>query len=145
MIGGADRDQGGGQRRFMFRVGKDNEQEALSRPGANIIVKMGGRRMGGMIFVDKGIAAREQALGEWITLALQLCLHPARQNKRHSCRPSTRSALREISQLVEIGFGLAGQMALTVAKAMFLEQSDYARDAAIIGVKDDFSFVFERA
>ena len=33
MIGGADRNKEGSGR-FMFRVGKDNETEALSRPGA---------------------------------------------------------------------------------------------------------------
>ena len=67
MIGGADKDkQGTG--RFMFRVGKDNESKALSRPGASI-VKMGSRRMGGMIFVDEEVCS-EQALSDWISLAL---------------------------------------------------------------------------
>lgn len=49
MIGGADRDKDG-RGRFMFQVGKDIEAEALLRDGAEII-EMGGRRMGGMVFV----------------------------------------------------------------------------------------------
>ena len=51
MIGGADHTKEGAGC-FMLRVGKDNEQEALARLGATI-VEMGGRRMGGMIFVDE--------------------------------------------------------------------------------------------
>ena len=51
MIGGADRAKDG-KGRFMFRVGKDNEKEALFRDGATI-VQQGGRRMGGLVFVDE--------------------------------------------------------------------------------------------
>jgi len=51
MIGGADRNKKTGYGRFMFRVGKDNESQALSYSEASI-VQQGGRRMGGMIFVD---------------------------------------------------------------------------------------------
>lgn len=51
MIGGADRNAETGYGRFMFRVGKDNESEALAFPGTSI-VEQGGRRMGGLIFVD---------------------------------------------------------------------------------------------
>jgi len=51
MLGGADRDNKTQHGRFMFRVGKENESEALSFPGTNI-VEQGGRRMGGMIFVE---------------------------------------------------------------------------------------------
>jgi hypothetical protein len=50
MLGGVDRTKAGTDR-FMFRVGKDNEAEALRRPGA-MIVDMGGRRLGGLVFVD---------------------------------------------------------------------------------------------
>ncbi len=50
MIGGADR-QKTGEARFMFRVGKGNQTEALSRVGAIPIVH-GDRQMGGMVFVD---------------------------------------------------------------------------------------------
>ncbi len=51
MIGGADRSKAG-LGRFMFRVGKQNEAEALSREGA-YIMEQGGRRMGGFIFVNE--------------------------------------------------------------------------------------------
>ncbi|MBL4757945.1 MAG: TfoX/Sxy family protein [Rhizobiales bacterium] len=67
MIGGADRTKEG-ERRFMFRVGKDNEAEALSRTGA-AIMEMGGRRMGGMVFVEEE-ACDEAALKNWVALAL---------------------------------------------------------------------------
>ncbi len=67
MLGGADR-QKDGAGRFMFRVGKDNEAEALSRPGA-VPLEQGGKRMGGMVFVDE--AARDaDALKKWVALAL---------------------------------------------------------------------------
>ncbi len=67
MIGGADRTKQG-KRRFMFRVGKDNEAEALSRPGAKIM-QQGGRRMGGFIFVDEA-ECDDEALQSWAELAL---------------------------------------------------------------------------
>ena len=67
MIGGADRTNDG-TGRFMFRVGKDNEAEALTRSGAEVI-EMGGRRMSGMIFVDEE-ACDDTALKEWVSLAL---------------------------------------------------------------------------
>ena len=67
MIGGADRTKDG-DGRFMFRVGKDNEAEALSRPGSTI-VEQAGRRMGGLVFVDDN-ACDDQALSEWGSLAL---------------------------------------------------------------------------
>ncbi len=51
MVGGADRHAKTGNGRFMFRVGKSGESEALSFPGTEI-VEQGGRRMGGLIFVD---------------------------------------------------------------------------------------------
>ena len=67
MLGGADRtknDEG----RFMFRVGKVNEAEALSREGA-IVMEQGGRRMGGLIFVREE-ACDFAAIKEWVSLAL---------------------------------------------------------------------------
>lgn len=67
MLGGVDRTKDG-RDRFMFRVGKENEAEALSRPGASI-VDMGGRRLGGFIFVDAA-ACRGARLKSWIALAL---------------------------------------------------------------------------
>ncbi|MGI9417946.1 MAG: TfoX/Sxy family protein [Geminicoccaceae bacterium] len=66
MIGGADRTKEGA-RRFMFRVGKDNHDEALKRPGA-MPMDMGGRRMSGFVFVDAE-NCDDGALNDWIMLA----------------------------------------------------------------------------
>ena len=66
MIGGADRTKEG-QRRFMFRVGKDNHAEALGRPGA-MPMEMGGRRMSGFVFVDAE-DCDDGDLRDWIALA----------------------------------------------------------------------------
>ena len=66
MLGGADRNKGG-VRRFMFRVGKDKMDEALERPGA-MPMDMGGRRMGGFVFVDAETCG-DGALNAWIELA----------------------------------------------------------------------------
>lgn len=67
MVGGAHREKTG-EGFFMFRVGKDNEDEALARPGAKP-VEFTGRRMGGMVFVDED-ACNTDALKDWISLAL---------------------------------------------------------------------------
>lgn len=67
MLGGVDKTKAG-RDRFMFRVGKDNEAEALSRPGASI-VDMGGKRLGGLIFVEADVCD-DRILREWIALAL---------------------------------------------------------------------------
>ena len=67
MLGGVDRAKAGGDR-FMFRVGKENEAEALRRPGASI-VDMGGKRLGGLIFVEAE-ACGDPALRKWLALAL---------------------------------------------------------------------------
>ena len=53
--------------RFMFRVGKELQAEALLRPGAEI-VDFNGRKMGGIIWVDEN-AARKTGLKDWIALA----------------------------------------------------------------------------
>lgn len=53
--------------RFMFRVGKDQEAKALSRPGAAPIV-FNGRRMGGLVWVDEK-PCRGRGLERWIDLA----------------------------------------------------------------------------
>ncbi len=66
MLGGADRTKEG-LRRFMFRVGKDVHAEALKRPGA-MPMEMGGRRLGGFIFVDAE-TCDDRMLGDWIALA----------------------------------------------------------------------------
>ncbi|MEP3276028.1 MAG: TfoX/Sxy family protein [Stappiaceae bacterium] len=67
MIGGADR-QKNGQGRFMFRVGKDNHDQALARPGA-IAMEQGGRRMSGFIFVHEE-DCDTATLKSWISLAM---------------------------------------------------------------------------
>lgn len=66
MLGGCDRAKTG-ERRFMFRVGKQNEAEALRRPGA-VPMEFTGRRMGGMVFVDEA-ACDADALRDWIALS----------------------------------------------------------------------------
>lgn len=53
--------------RFMFRVGKDHEAEALGRAGAEPIV-FNGRRMGGLVWVEAD-ACLDAGLEAWITLA----------------------------------------------------------------------------
>lgn len=67
MIGGADRTKAG-LGRFMFRVGKDREEEALSRDGG-YIMEQGGKRMGGLIFVNED-ECDDDSLSGWIALAL---------------------------------------------------------------------------
>lgn len=67
MIGGADRDKVAGGR-LMFRVGKAQEASALARPGTSKVV-LGGRRMGGLIFVDESECTVE-AVRECVALAM---------------------------------------------------------------------------
>jgi hypothetical protein len=67
MIGGVDRTKDGTDR-FMFRVGKENESRALKRRGA-YTVELGGRRLGGFIFVDAE-ACTPRALPGWVAMAL---------------------------------------------------------------------------
>ena len=69
MIGGADRHTKTQYGRFMFRVGKDNEKEALSFPRTTT-VEQGGRRMGGFIFVDADKCSEEN-LKSFAKLALR--------------------------------------------------------------------------
>lgn len=68
MLGGADRTKDG-LGRFMFRVGKGAMTKALQREGAAPMI-MGGRTMGGMIFVDEA-ACDAVALSDWIALAFE--------------------------------------------------------------------------
>jgi hypothetical protein len=72
MVCGADHDkiEGG---RLMFRVGKAQESAALARPGA-IPVVLGGRRMGGLVFVDE-TACTSGTVREWIDLAMTFVEH----------------------------------------------------------------------
>lgn len=54
MIGGASRDKKTGLRQFMFRVGKQNEQEACDRYSAEPL-SFTGRPMGGIVeIIDEG-------------------------------------------------------------------------------------------
>ncbi len=53
--------------RYVFRVGKDQEAAALTRPGAAPMA-FGERRIGGFVFVDAG-ECDAAALGEWIAMA----------------------------------------------------------------------------
>lgn len=57
MVGGARREKSG-DAHFMFRVGKDNEAEALTKPGTRPMIH-GGRRMGGFIHLDEDAAEAE--------------------------------------------------------------------------------------
>jgi TfoX/Sxy family transcriptional regulator of competence genes len=52
--------------RFMFRVGKEQDAEALARPGARPM-DFTGRKLAGFVFVDPACDAR--ALKRWIALA----------------------------------------------------------------------------
>ncbi len=58
---------GTGEDRFMFRVGKEQEAEAMARPGA-APMDFTGRKMGGFVYVDVD-AAMDAGLESWINLA----------------------------------------------------------------------------
>jgi len=58
---------GTGKQGFLLRVGKDQEADALSRPGASPM-EMGGRRMQGFVWVDPGRCS-ERDLQDWVALA----------------------------------------------------------------------------
>ena len=67
MIGGADKPKGGSSR-FMFRVGKENQERAAAMPLAEPMGK-GGRPMSGFFFVEAA-DCDDKLLNRWITLAL---------------------------------------------------------------------------
>ena len=67
MVGGADRSKAG-ERRFMFRVGKENEARATALTGGEPVVH-GGRRLGGFYFVDADRNSGE-TIGDWAALAV---------------------------------------------------------------------------
>ena len=52
---------------YMFRVGKENDREALSRPGA-VPISLGGTRRPGFVWVDPDKCDGRQ-LKSWIALA----------------------------------------------------------------------------
>ncbi|MEO1035938.1 MAG: RNA methyltransferase [Pseudomonadota bacterium] len=68
MLGGVD-ELPDGSDRFMFRVGKINQASALALPGTEI-VKMGSRKMGGMVFYSQR-PALNSALRRLMALALE--------------------------------------------------------------------------
>lgn len=67
MLSGARRDTAG-TRRFMFRVGKDQEAEALQDPTARPLMQ-GTRKMGGYILVNHEDCP-DPALHDWLRRAL---------------------------------------------------------------------------
>lgn len=67
MIGGARR-LNDSEAHFLFRVGKDNEDQALRYPGTRPMIH-GGRRMGGFIYLDAD-AAEPETMGALVLLAL---------------------------------------------------------------------------
>ncbi len=67
MIGGADKPKDGVSR-FMFRIGKENQEKGNVMPLAQPM-EMGGRRMGGFFFVEAD-DCDEALLKRWIELAL---------------------------------------------------------------------------
>ena len=52
---------------FLFRVGEENNEAALTRPGASIMIN-GGRPMKGYVRVDPG-ACDARSLRNWVELA----------------------------------------------------------------------------
>ena len=68
MIGGADRAKSG-EGRFMFRVGKDNDDAAKSLPGAEPMVQ-GGRRMSGLFFVAEELCDIA-VFKQWLSMAVE--------------------------------------------------------------------------
>lgn len=67
MIGGVDRPKGGISR-FMFRIGKANQQKGAAMPLAQPML-MAGRPMRGMFFVDAA-DCDDALLRRWIELAM---------------------------------------------------------------------------
>ncbi|MCP4381750.1 MAG: TfoX/Sxy family protein [Hyphomicrobiales bacterium] len=67
MVGGADRTKDG-QRRLMFRVGKDNHAAAGELPGGQRMMQ-GGRLMSGFFFVDEA-SCDDATLNAWLALAM---------------------------------------------------------------------------
>lgn len=67
MIGGADCPKDGAPR-FMFRLGKDNQDAGLAL-GSGQPMEMGGRKMRGFFFVEEA-ECDDERLGQWIKLAV---------------------------------------------------------------------------
>ena len=69
MVGGADVEKSTGLRRFMFRMGKENQVAGLALPGA-IPMEMGGRKMRGFFFVEEE-GCDEDDLAKWIETTVE--------------------------------------------------------------------------
>ncbi len=67
MVGGADRSKSG-EKRFMFRVGKDNVDAADALPCGEAMVQ-GGRKMSGFYFVNAE-DTDDQIIRDWVALAV---------------------------------------------------------------------------
>lgn len=95
MVCGVDRDKSG-KDRLMFRVGKTNEARALTRAGA-AIVDMGGRRIGGFIFVEAD-KCRGRALAAWVEMACTCvsALPPKASPPPKPARPLAKKVLPRI-------------------------------------------------
>jgi TfoX N-terminal domain len=86
-----------GKSGFMFRVGQEQQAEALARPGARPM-EFGGRRMRGFVWVDPAACAARD-LEAWIVLAEKfVATLPARDSpattRRRQSRKSTTPARR---------------------------------------------------
>lgn len=68
MVGGADVEKSTGLRRFMFRMGKENQAAGELLPGAQPMV-MGGRQMRGFFFVEEE-NCDEEALAKWMATTI---------------------------------------------------------------------------
>ena len=69
------------KRGFLFRIGSDQEGEALARPGAKPMIHAG-RRMRGFVRVDPA-ACDARALARWIDLAHRYVSRmPAKEAKK---------------------------------------------------------------
>jgi TfoX/Sxy family transcriptional regulator of competence genes len=67
MVGGAHRDKNSGDGMLMFRVGKDQQDEALTRPGTTPMIH-GGRTMAGFIHAGEDVEAAVMA--ELVSMSL---------------------------------------------------------------------------
>ncbi|MHA7777019.1 TfoX/Sxy family protein [Roseibium sp. M-1] len=68
MIAGADRTKDG-ERRFMFRVGKENHALGLDLPGAEPMVQ-GGKTLSGLFFVGEDACSDDEVLQSWLDVAI---------------------------------------------------------------------------
>lgn len=55
------------EERYMFRVGKEQQDEALKKPGADLM-SLSGRKMGGIIWVSADECI-DETLEEWVAMA----------------------------------------------------------------------------